>query len=287
MTVTLVSMVRNEAPRIARMIDSVAGFVDHAVILDTGSTDGTQDRAGAALAAHGISHEIHQAEWVDYGTCRTQLYSLAEDHDWQLLMDGDMTATIFRGLHDWLHSPEATADGYFVQMLQPGLEWRLPMLTRGRQTWTYVGAVHEGLDRTGREFGHLFPDNLSIWHHGDNGHDGKLEERLEQLLASPDDPHSVYYSAQTLRDLGRIPEAVEAYTRCAGMAGDLAHQWHAGYQAAALSGNLDALLALAEARPGRAEPLRAAAQLLTQRADRLVMPEGDLFVEPSAYSQSL
>jgi len=282
MTICLVSMVRNEEPRIGRMIASVVGFVDHAVILDTGSTDRTIDTARRVLTAHSIEHEIHSREWVDFGTGRTQLYDLARDHDWQFLLDGDMTATVSPYVANWLRS-EAKADAFMVQLRQPGLEWRLPMLTRGHQDWRYVGAIHEGLDRTGRDVQELFADNISIWHHGDNGRAGKLEERLALLETKPDDPHSVYYAAQTLRDLGRTVEAIEAYRQCAGMPeADPDHRWHARYQAAALAGDVAELVACADDQDSRAEPLRAAARILEARADSLIMPTG-LFVEPDAY----
>ena len=42
-TVCLCMIVKNEAPVIARCLDSVRPLITHWVIVDTGSTDGTQD----------------------------------------------------------------------------------------------------------------------------------------------------------------------------------------------------------------------------------------------------
>ena len=58
-TLALIVIARNEAPRIERLLRSVAPWVDEMLVLDTGSTDDT-----AALATACGAHVAH-AIWPD------------------------------------------------------------------------------------------------------------------------------------------------------------------------------------------------------------------------------
>ncbi len=79
---------KNEVDRIERAIRSVEGLVDEVLVIDSGSTDGTQ-----ALAERLGARVIHN-DWVGYGPQKR----FAEDqarHDWILNLDAD----------EWLSEP--------------------------------------------------------------------------------------------------------------------------------------------------------------------------------------
>ncbi len=72
----------NEADRIAPVIESAAGWVDEVIVIDSGSSDGTQEIA-AGLGARVIHHD-----WPGYGPQKRY----GEDqcsHDWLLNLDAD------------------------------------------------------------------------------------------------------------------------------------------------------------------------------------------------------
>ena len=72
----------NEADRIAPVIESVVGWVDEVVVIDSGSTDGTQDLA-EKLGARVIHHA-----WPGFGPQKRY----GEDqcrNDWVLNLDAD------------------------------------------------------------------------------------------------------------------------------------------------------------------------------------------------------
>ena len=81
--VALVVIARNEAPRLPRLLRSVAPWVDEMVVLDTGSTDGTPEvaRAGGARVAH--------FEWVDDFSAARNVALEQAGADWHLVLDAD------------------------------------------------------------------------------------------------------------------------------------------------------------------------------------------------------
>jgi glycosyltransferase involved in cell wall biosynthesis len=81
--ICLCVIARDEAQRIARLLDSVAGWVDEMVVADTGSRDDT-----AALArAHGA--RVIERPWEDdFARARNACLEAAAA-DWHLLLDAD------------------------------------------------------------------------------------------------------------------------------------------------------------------------------------------------------
>jgi tetratricopeptide (TPR) repeat protein len=83
MRLALVVIARDEAPRIQRLLDSVAPWVDDMLVLDTGSSDDTAQRAMASGA------RVAHFNWCDdFAAARNA--ALAHSHaDWNLVLDAD------------------------------------------------------------------------------------------------------------------------------------------------------------------------------------------------------
>ena len=79
--ITLLVIARNEAPIIGRCLDSVP-FAAEKLVIDSGSTDGTQRVA----ARHG-ARVVHQ-DWLGFGPQRN-FASTQASHDWILALDAD------------------------------------------------------------------------------------------------------------------------------------------------------------------------------------------------------
>lgn len=251
MTIGLAAIVKNEAEYVGRMCLSAIPVVDSIILADTGSTDGTQQLAKGAYDA-----EVHEIPWVNFGQARTRLLELARGRaDWLLTLDADMTVEI-----DPDFAPDPLVEAYLAKVAMGSLEWRLPLLIRGDLPWRSVGAVHEYLDLPGRQYVRQTTDAIRVtveqrsspeksrWH----------AALLEAEMAKhPGDPRTVFYLAQTYRDLGD-DRARRFYLERATMGGWDEEVFYARYQAARLAEwpqrQLE-LLAAWESRPHRLEPL--------------------------------
>jgi len=79
----LVVIARDEAPRIQRLLDSVAPWVDDMLVLDTGSSDETVQRAVASGA-----RVAHFAWCDDFAAARNAALARSQA-DWHLVLDAD------------------------------------------------------------------------------------------------------------------------------------------------------------------------------------------------------
>ena len=256
-TVALCMIVRDEAAVIDRCLNSVRDLIDTWVIVDTGSSDDTQQRIEQAL--HAIPGTLHHRTWHDFARNRTELMELARGTaDYLLLFDADMTLEPDSAL------PELHADAYLLR--HTGLlDYAVPRLVRGDHAWHYVGATHEHLAWDGeRSIEEL--EGLSVTHHGDgSSHAVKLDRDralLERELEDkPEDPRTLFYLARTYADLGDDERAIELFRRRVAIGGWDEEVFYAQFQLGSLLAHVDwdaGAVALREAwarRPTRAEPL--------------------------------
>lgn len=215
-------IVKNEAGVIQRCLESVRDIVDYWVISDTGSDDDTNALINTALKD--IPGELHDDPWVNFGHNRTlniqRAYGKA---DYLLLIDADMVVSQTGDL------PSLRADSYLLRH-SGNIEYRIKRLVRGDIKWRYEGVTHEYLT-SARPDNEAHLDTLVIDHFGDGGSRADKFERDERLLSAeldrdPDNTRTLFYLAQTCRDLAevhhdleRAKRAIALYERRARMGG--------------------------------------------------------------------
>ncbi len=294
-------MVKNEGARIERALESVLGVVSHLAILDTGSTDNTQDLVEKFAETHGLGLTIESSPFRDFSTSRNEALALAHqatDKDsgtWLLLMDADME---LRG--KWV---QPTALTYRVkQTHEGGFSYWNTRLLRSDVDAIYRGVTHEYLDIPEGAGPPQLLEGPWFFDHSDGANrPGKFARDITlleaALAADPTDARSAFYLAQSYRDSGDIAKAIHWYQARSTMAGWEEEGWRAQLELSRLVPQ-DTSLALStfNRRPWRVELLcdlsarlrekgeYHASGLLANHALAMPKPPGDvLFLEEHQY----
>ncbi|MGW5459816.1 glycosyltransferase [Streptomyces sp. NPDC003996] len=305
--VCLNMIVKNEAHVIRRCLTSVRPLIDTWTILDTGSTDGTQDIIRETLAD--LPGELHESPWKGFDLSRTEAIGLARERaDYLLFIDADDVLEVDPGFT----MPELTHDCYDFEVRHgPLVHWR-PTMVSTRLPWRYVGVLHEYLECDGPFDRATFDGARMVIMGGGGRLQGSHREKylrdaaiLEAgLVKEPDNPRYVFYLAQSWRDADEPEKAIAAYDRRAGMGGFAEEAFCARLYAARLAVDLERrpaeivsrFLDAHECRPTRAEPLGELAHLcrvngerwplaymFARRATEIPQPADILFVEHAWY----
>lgn len=263
MTLGLVAIVKDAEPSIARMVESViVAGATVATICDTGS----QDRTVEIVEEHGFT--VHRSPWVNFGHNRSAAFALARGTaNWLLALDADMTIEI-----DPDFVPDPSVEAYTVEMGGSDFSYRLPLLLRGDLPWVSVGAVHEYTALPGRDYISQPTGAVRVCHPGAVASPEKLRWHVGmlevELAEQPDNARTVFYLANSYRDLGD-PRAKTLYERRATMGGFAEEAFYAAYMAATLAQEwperLVGLLGAWQMRPSRYEPLYEAVKGLNAR----------------------
>jgi len=138
-------IVKQEAETIIQCLNSVSHFITSWCIVDTGSTDGTQQIIRDYFASRFIPGELHERPWRDFGTNRTEAIELAlampHEKDYLFVMDADDTLEVT----DPMWHLRLNGDGILFQFTMGGAYWSRMQCFRAQPGWKYKGVLHETL----------------------------------------------------------------------------------------------------------------------------------------------
>lgn len=317
----LCMIVKNEAAGIAATLRSVLPFIDRYTVLDTGSTDGTQDLIRAELAA--IPGSLHQEPFVDFATTRNRVLELhGEATTFALMLSGD-DLVVNGALLPQPDSPavvriealltflrQTTEDALNLVRITGTVHYTQAMIVRTTAGWRYQGKTHEVLVKEGQVATVTIPNVLVT-----RVRDGSAEQKIArwqldaqlletELAEDPSNARAAFYLAQSYECLGRLPEALDLYERRIRMPGWHDETYEATYRRArvmrAKGDSWDrvqqAYLDAHAVDPSRAEPLFEIAKhwydsgrnyalcyLFASRAAALPYPPSRLFIEAEIY----
>ncbi|MCB1085313.1 MAG: glycosyltransferase [Chlamydiia bacterium] len=303
---------KNESRVIERCLRSVKPLIDYWVIVDTGSSDGTQEIIREFMKD--IPGELHEEVWVNFGHNRNQALDFARDRgDYFLFMDADEELIIAPSFT----LPHLDKDYYFICSEYSGTRYKRIQLIKNSKEWIWRGAVHEVLvPGPGTSFETLDGVVNCVRFEGCVSQDPKafLKDAQvfeEQLIRNPFDTRAAFYLAQSYRDAGEEEKAALAYQRRIALGGWDEEIFWSKYQLAHLEHRMGKGLeevlenyykAWIE-RPSRLEPLyyivslcRQSSQndraftlskLALERIEREGVPNERLFVESWIYDYGM
>lgn len=303
-------IVKDEAHCLERCLRSVKPFIHAAVIVDTGSTDGTPELISDPWLC-GIQHCVQPCPWVNFAWNRTESYRLAQSsvepghgNNYVLLMDADEELIAEPGFT--LGDVTAPVVGMWHRTPNGGLYVR-PQLLNTRYDFRWEGVVHEELicEQIGEGEGQILKGAF-IQDHFDSARNHDPDKAYKDallLLQQPKTPRNVFYLAQSWRDAGYPENALYHYRLRSTMGGFEEEVWYSLFMVGALQEQLfftpeevkAAYNAAYNYRRGRAEPMRALTDYLAaigdteqaaicqEIANQIPITSDTLYVDPSAY----
>ena len=210
-TITLVMIVKNESKVIERCLNSVKDYIDHWVICDTGSTDGTQDIIQNYFKEFKIPGKLYNHKWVNFGFNRSLAISLAQNKsDYSLLLDADFIFNI----HDKNFKKTLNDDAYMIKY-DGNVDYRQTLFVKSKYDWKYTGVTHEYLScPDAKIYGNL--NSFTIDHKCDGGsRSDKFERDIELLkkglITEPTNARYMFYLAQSYKDISDYTNAIKYY----------------------------------------------------------------------------
>jgi glycosyltransferase involved in cell wall biosynthesis len=213
-TICLNMIVKNESGVILRCLASVRALIDAWVIVDTGSTDGTQKMIQECLS--GIPGELYERPWIDFATNRNAALSLARNRgDYLLFIDADEEL-----IGSILPEP-LVLDRYAVRGLgeTDEIEFQRELLINSRLDWFWRGKVHEELECPDAKSEGIL-ENITLRCKQD-GHRSKDPDKYLKdaalieavLLENPEDQRARFYLAQSYLSAGKYIKALSEYEK--------------------------------------------------------------------------
>ena len=213
-------IVKDEKGVISACLDSVKPIIDYWVIVDTGSTDGTQEYIKEYMKD--IPGELHERPWKNFAHNRNEALQLARGKsDYLLIMDADDYLEFDKDFK----LPQLDKDSYYIEIRDGGSRYSRRQLVTNQDHWKWIGVLHEAIcsDQAKSEAtlsGVLYKRTYGGARSKDPQKFQKDAQVLEDALKEdPTNSRYMFYLAQSYRDAKDYETSIKKYEQRVQMAG--------------------------------------------------------------------
>ena len=207
--VCLAMIVKDAGPNFENILTENLNYIDQWCILDTGSTDGTQETINRVLS--GKKGKLHHQPFTNFRDSRNHCLDLAGESCKFILMLDD-TYIIKGDLRKFLNEVrgDTFADSFSLMIQSEDNEYYSNRIIKSKTRLRYIHTIHEVI--TNENNINVTVPNTEAWifdHRSDymenrtiNRKQLDLKFLFKELESSPDDPRTLYYIAQTYGCIG-------------------------------------------------------------------------------------
>jgi len=214
-------IVKNESQVIRRCLASVKNIIDYWVIVDTGSSDGTQQIIQEFLKD--IPGELHERPWVNFEHNRNAALDLARNKaDYTLFIDADEKLVF----SDILDKEKLDKDFYLIFIRRHTVDAQRAFLINRDPGWKWQDVVHEYITNDHSMWGDILTQ-ATIDCSSNDGHRSRdpkktlkdAEVLKKALEKAPQNRRYVFHLAQSYANARENSLALQYYKKRAGMGG--------------------------------------------------------------------
>jgi glycosyltransferase involved in cell wall biosynthesis len=302
-------IVKNETRAIRGCLESVKDYIDYWVIVDTGSSDGTQQMIREVLK--GVPGDLYERPWLNFEHNRNEALGLGRGRgDYLMIIDADERFVLEEGAQ----FPVLNRDCYFITVREPKVDYQRIFLIDTTLPWRWEGVLHETLICDGTKTFDLVEGGVLLSNTAEGARSQDPEKYIKdarvleaELAKDPTNSRHVFYLAQSYCNAQEYALAKEHYERRSRMGGWDEEVFWSLYQ----MGNMESLLGVPsdqvqarytkafQYRPSRVEPLYRMGILALQEGRGLTaylmakyglgipLPNDHVFVEQWIYQYGL
>jgi glycosyltransferase involved in cell wall biosynthesis len=239
--ICLSMIVKNEAPVIRRCLESVKPWIQSWVVVDTGSTDGTQEIIRQYM--QDMPGKLVENPWVNFSHNRNEALDLSRSMaDYSLFIDADEIFVPSKSLKEI----PTDMDCLFIKIREKRSFHHRQFLLRNQAKVRWTGVLHECL-RAEEPQAEEFFNGGEILSYTEDGHRFQnpnkyfhdalvLEDALKQ---DPENERYVFFLAQSYLNAKEYPSALKNYERRSKMGGNPNEVFFSLFMVGAIQEQLD------------------------------------------------